>query len=76
MPPNTLRVHTEYVLVTSGGLNSCGLSHEHRDLRIFPSPSVHAEIMVEIGGVTIYRPFREFHRAKSYCHLYGAQGQR
>ncbi|GFU45827.1 hypothetical protein TNCV_3068061 [Trichonephila clavipes] len=37
----------------------------------------HAEIVeVEIGGVAIYRPFREFHRAKSYCHLYGAQGQR
>ncbi|GFV07226.1 hypothetical protein TNCV_1312241 [Trichonephila clavipes] len=28
------------------------------------------------GGVAIYRPFREFCRAKSYCHLYGAQGQR
>ncbi|GFW24218.1 hypothetical protein TNCV_1847771 [Trichonephila clavipes] len=36
-----------------------------------------AEIVeVEIGGVTIYRPFGEFRRAKSYCHLYGAQGQR
>ncbi|GFX25048.1 hypothetical protein TNCV_4260151 [Trichonephila clavipes] len=28
------------------------------------------------GRVAIYRPFGEFHRAKSYCHLYGAQGQR
>ncbi|GFX39879.1 hypothetical protein TNCV_2646421 [Trichonephila clavipes] len=28
------------------------------------------------GGVAIYRPFEEFYRAKSYCHLYGAQGQR
>ncbi|GFT58854.1 hypothetical protein TNCV_185051 [Trichonephila clavipes] len=37
---------------------------------------VHGGIVkVEIGGVTIYRPFGEFHRAKSYCHLYGAQGQ-
>ncbi|GFV89887.1 hypothetical protein TNCV_4691161 [Trichonephila clavipes] len=37
----------------------------------------HAEIVeVEIGGVAIYRPFGEFCRAKSYCHLYGAQGQR
>ncbi|GFV53093.1 hypothetical protein TNCV_2893251 [Trichonephila clavipes] len=26
--------------------------------------------------VAIYRPFGEFRRAKSYCHLYGAQGQR
>ncbi|GFV76901.1 transposable element Tcb2 transposase [Trichonephila clavipes] len=24
---------------------------------------------VEIGGVAIYRPFGEFHRANSYCHL-------
>ncbi|GFT36796.1 hypothetical protein TNCV_2755891 [Trichonephila clavipes] len=31
---------------------------------------------VEIGGVAIYRPFGEFRRAKSYCHQYGAQGQR
>ncbi|GFV92630.1 hypothetical protein TNCV_1374811 [Trichonephila clavipes] len=41
-------------------------------------PSTHgfnAEI-VEIGGVAIYRPFGEFRRAKSYCHLYGAQDQR
>ncbi|GFX81185.1 hypothetical protein TNCV_1911771 [Trichonephila clavipes] len=45
MPPNTLRVHTEYVLVKSLGLKSCGLNHERRDWRIFPSPSVHAEIV-------------------------------
>ncbi|GFU75714.1 uncharacterized protein TNCV_1651741 [Trichonephila clavipes] len=71
-----LRVHTEYVLVKSVGPKSCGLSHERREWRIFPSPSVHAEIVeVEIGGVSIYRPFGEFHRAKSYCHLYNAQRQ-
>ncbi|GFV13156.1 uncharacterized protein TNCV_4070961 [Trichonephila clavipes] len=40
MPPNTLRVHTEYVLVKSIGSMSCGLSHERRDWRIFLSPSV------------------------------------
>ncbi|GFY32444.1 hypothetical protein TNCV_3559521 [Trichonephila clavipes] len=29
---------------------------------------IHAKIVeVEIGGVTIYRPFGEFHRANSYC---------
>ncbi|GFW14244.1 hypothetical protein TNCV_3548331 [Trichonephila clavipes] len=28
------------------------------------------------GRVAIYPPFGEFRRAKSYCHLYGAQGQR
>ncbi|GFT60077.1 hypothetical protein TNCV_2687491 [Trichonephila clavipes] len=43
-------------------------------------PSTHgfnAEIVkVKIGGVAIYRPFGEFRRAKSYCHLCGAQGQR
>ncbi|GFW45100.1 hypothetical protein TNCV_716021 [Trichonephila clavipes] len=36
-----------------------------------------AEIVeVEIGGVAIYHRFGEFRRAKSYSHLYGAQGQR
>ncbi|GFV32452.1 hypothetical protein TNCV_1677381 [Trichonephila clavipes] len=35
----------------------------------------HAEIVeVEIGGFAIYRPFGEFRRANSYCHLYFAQG--
>ncbi|GFU79314.1 hypothetical protein TNCV_2138371 [Trichonephila clavipes] len=43
----------------------------------FPPLQFHAEIVeVEIGGVAIYRPLGEFCRAKSYCHLYGAQGQR
>ncbi|GFU42441.1 uncharacterized protein TNCV_4555731 [Trichonephila clavipes] len=77
MPPNTLRVHMEYVLVKSVGPKSCGLSHDHRDWRIFPSIQFKEVIMeVGIGGVAIYRPFGEFRRAKSYCHLYGAQGQR
>ncbi|GFV58911.1 hypothetical protein TNCV_1826191 [Trichonephila clavipes] len=31
-------------------------------------------VEVEIDSVVIYRPFGEFHRANSYCHLYGAQG--
>ncbi|GFU86429.1 hypothetical protein TNCV_1417811 [Trichonephila clavipes] len=39
MPPNTLRVHTEYMLVKPVGPKSCGLSHECRDWRIFSSPS-------------------------------------
>ncbi|GFW14990.1 hypothetical protein TNCV_982821 [Trichonephila clavipes] len=43
----------------------------------FPPLQFHAKIVeVELDGVAIYRPFREFRRAKSYCHLYGAQGQR
>ncbi|GFW15246.1 hypothetical protein TNCV_173911 [Trichonephila clavipes] len=37
----------------------------------------HTEIVkVDIGGVATYRPFVESRRAKSYCHLYGAQGRR
>ncbi|GFT92475.1 hypothetical protein TNCV_1053771 [Trichonephila clavipes] len=35
MPPNTLRVHTEHVLVKSVGPKSCGLSHERRGLKKF-----------------------------------------
>ncbi|GFX17816.1 uncharacterized protein TNCV_2292651 [Trichonephila clavipes] len=47
------------------------------DWKIFPYPSVPC---LNCGGgdrgcVAIYRPFGEFRRAKSYCHLYGAQGQ-
>ncbi|GFV54966.1 hypothetical protein TNCV_1663331 [Trichonephila clavipes] len=78
MPPNTLRVHMEYVLVKSVGPKSCGLIHERRGTgEYFPPLQFNAEIVeVEIGGVAIYRPFGEFRRAKSYCHLYGAQGQR
>ncbi|GFU28539.1 hypothetical protein TNCV_467631 [Trichonephila clavipes] len=44
-------------------------------------PSTHGSTCRNCGGgdrgrVAIYRPFGEFRRAKSYCHLYGAQGQR
>ncbi|GFU87619.1 uncharacterized protein TNCV_2935411 [Trichonephila clavipes] len=43
----------------------------------FPSIQFHGKIEeMEIGGVSIYRPFEEFYRVKSYCHLYGTQGQR
>ncbi|GFY06126.1 uncharacterized protein TNCV_3108051 [Trichonephila clavipes] len=76
MPPNTLRAHTEYVLVKSMGLKSCGLSHERRDWRIFSSPSVQCR---NCGGGDRWcrhlSSLRGFRRAKSYCHLYGAQGQ-
>ncbi|GFU75788.1 uncharacterized protein TNCV_1652481 [Trichonephila clavipes] len=65
MPPNTLRVHTEYVLVKSVGPQSCGLNHECRDWRIFPSPSVYMQKLCgDRGRVAIYRPFGEFRRAK------------
>ncbi|GFV06768.1 uncharacterized protein TNCV_1611811 [Trichonephila clavipes] len=71
MPVNTLRVHMEYVLVKSEGQKVyCGMNGEY-----FPHLHSHCKIMeVEIGGVAIYRPFGEFRRAISYCHLYGAQG--
>ncbi|GFU82724.1 hypothetical protein TNCV_265211 [Trichonephila clavipes] len=38
MPPNTLRVHTEYVLVKSVDSKSCGLSHERRGLENISLP--------------------------------------
>ncbi|GFV85463.1 uncharacterized protein TNCV_3772871 [Trichonephila clavipes] len=40
---------------------------------------LHAEIVeveIEVLLPSIVRPFGEFRRAKSHCHLYGAQGQR
>ncbi|GFV79706.1 hypothetical protein TNCV_1725311 [Trichonephila clavipes] len=54
------------------------LGSMHDAIKYPPSShGFHAYIVeVEIDGVAIYRPFVEFHRAKSYCHLYGAQGQR
>ncbi|GFY05252.1 hypothetical protein TNCV_2206981 [Trichonephila clavipes] len=75
VPPNILRVHTEYVLVKSGGPKVLW--------RKFPSASVPC---LNCGGGdrwwchhrNVLSSLREFHRAKSYCHLYGAQsyGQR
>ncbi|GFX34573.1 hypothetical protein TNCV_3658111 [Trichonephila clavipes] len=43
------------------------MSAEEKTIRVF-----HAKM--EIGSVTIYRPFGEFRRANSYCHLYDGQG--
>ncbi|GFS49145.1 uncharacterized protein TNCV_2410091 [Trichonephila clavipes] len=80
MPPNTLRVHTEYVLVKSVGPKVLWAESRVRGTgEYFPPLQTHSKIVeVEIGGVAIYHPFGEFHRANSYCHLYGAQdlGQR
>ncbi|GFW32435.1 uncharacterized protein TNCV_675941 [Trichonephila clavipes] len=77
IPPNTLRVHTEYVLVKSVGPKVLWAeSRGQRTGEYFPTLQFHAKIVeVEIGGVAIYRPFREFYRANSCCPLYGAQGQ-
>ncbi|GFV79526.1 hypothetical protein TNCV_279801 [Trichonephila clavipes] len=44
-------------------------------LKRFDLDESHGKIVEEkIVGVAIYRPFGEFRRANSYCHLYGAQG--
>ncbi|GFT21455.1 uncharacterized protein TNCV_2307131 [Trichonephila clavipes] len=76
MPPNTLRVHTEYVLVKSVGLKVLWAESRVQGTgEYFHSLQSHGKIVeVEIGGVAIYRPFGEFRRANSYCHLYRAQG--
>ncbi|GFV71227.1 uncharacterized protein TNCV_2429741 [Trichonephila clavipes] len=76
MPLNTLRVHTENVLVKS--VDPKVLWAESRVQgtgEYFPPIQFHAKVLeVEIGGGVIYRPFGEFLRAETYCHLYGAQG--
>ncbi|GFW88216.1 uncharacterized protein TNCV_2649091 [Trichonephila clavipes] len=76
MPTNTLLVHTENVLVKSVGPKVLwAISRVQGTGEYFSPIQFHGKIVeVEIGGGAIYRPFREFLRAKSYCHLYGAQG--
>ncbi|GFX93387.1 uncharacterized protein TNCV_151931 [Trichonephila clavipes] len=76
MPPNTLRVHTEYVLIKLVGLKVLRAELQVQGTgEYFPPLQSHGKILeVEIGGVTIYHPFGEFCRANSYCHLYGAEG--
>ncbi|GFW81872.1 uncharacterized protein TNCV_2885461 [Trichonephila clavipes] len=69
MPPNTLRVHTEYVLVKSVASKVLWAdSLAYGTGEYFPPLQFHAK-SAEIGSVAIYRPFEEFHRANSYCHL-------
>ncbi|GFV71292.1 uncharacterized protein TNCV_406731 [Trichonephila clavipes] len=76
MPPNTLRVHMEYVLVKSVGPKVLWAeSGEEGTGEYFPPLQSQGKIVkVEIGGAAIYRPFGEFRQANSYCHLRGAQG--
>ncbi|GFV14377.1 uncharacterized protein TNCV_808091 [Trichonephila clavipes] len=78
MPPNTHRVHTEYVLVKSVGPKVLWAESRVQGTgEYYPPLQSHSQIVeVVIGGVVIHRPFGEFHRANSYCHLYGAQGLR
>ncbi|GFX00776.1 uncharacterized protein TNCV_4577431 [Trichonephila clavipes] len=76
MPPNTLQVHMEYVLVKSVGPKVLWAeSRVQGTVEYFPPLQFYARIVeVEIGSVAIYRPFGEFRRDNSCCHLYGAQG--
>ncbi|GFW87617.1 uncharacterized protein TNCV_4485821 [Trichonephila clavipes] len=76
MPQNTLQVHMECVLVKSVGSKVLWAESQVQGTgEYFPPLQFHAKIgEVEIGGVAIYRPYGEFHRANSYFHLYGAQG--
>ncbi|GFU01690.1 uncharacterized protein TNCV_1522251 [Trichonephila clavipes] len=62
MPPNTLRVHTEYVLVKSVGTKVLwAVSRVQETGEYFPPIQLHGKIVeVEIGGGTIYRPFENF----------------
>ncbi|GFX89003.1 uncharacterized protein TNCV_2853031 [Trichonephila clavipes] len=76
MPLNTLRVHTENVLVKLVGSKILWAESRLQGTgEYFPPIQFHGKIVeVEIGDGAIHRPFGEFLRAKSYCHLYGAQG--
>ncbi|GFY29207.1 uncharacterized protein TNCV_4723351 [Trichonephila clavipes] len=76
MPPNTLRVHSEYVLVKSVGPKVLWAEPRVQGTgKYFPPLQFHAKIVeVEIGGVVIYCPFGEFRRANLYSLLFGAQG--
>ncbi|GFV48817.1 uncharacterized protein TNCV_1723341 [Trichonephila clavipes] len=80
VPPNTLREHTEYVLVKSVGPKVLWAESQVQGTgENFTPLQSHGKIAeVEIDGGAIDRSvqssLREFHRAKSYCHLYGAQG--
>ncbi|GFX53186.1 uncharacterized protein TNCV_361811 [Trichonephila clavipes] len=78
MPPKTLQVHTEYVLVKSVGPKVLWAESRVQGTGEYFAPfQFHANIVeVDVGGDAIYRPFGEFRRANSYCHLYGVQGQR
>ncbi|GFU79171.1 uncharacterized protein TNCV_2136941 [Trichonephila clavipes] len=75
MPPNTLRVHTE---LNQWVRSLVGLITSAETGEYFPPLQFTCRNCGggDRGRVAIYRPFGEFRRAKSYCHLYGAQSQR
>ncbi|GFS90921.1 uncharacterized protein TNCV_3027671 [Trichonephila clavipes] len=65
MPPNTLRVYTEYVLVKSVGPKVLWAESRVQGTgEYFPPLQFHAKIgELEIGGNAIYHTFGEFCRA-------------
>ncbi|GFT86170.1 uncharacterized protein TNCV_3257591 [Trichonephila clavipes] len=67
MPPNTLRVHTEHVLVISVDPKVLWADSRVQGTgEYFPPLQFHAKVVeVEKCGVAIYCPFGEFHRANS-----------
>ncbi|GFU84998.1 uncharacterized protein TNCV_1552621 [Trichonephila clavipes] len=69
-------MHTEIMLVKSVGPKVLWAESQVQGTgEYFPPIQSHGKIVeVEIGDGAIYRPFGEFLRAKTYCHLYGAQG--
>ncbi|GFT45433.1 uncharacterized protein TNCV_349051 [Trichonephila clavipes] len=64
-----LRVHTEYVLVKSVGPKVLGAESRVQGTEEYFPPAPWQNCQVEIDGVAIYRPFGEFRRASSNCHL-------
>ncbi|GFU60280.1 uncharacterized protein TNCV_3404261 [Trichonephila clavipes] len=69
MPPNTLRVHTENLLVKSVDPKFLWAESRVQGTGEYFSPIQFHGKIVEIGDGAIYHPFGEFLRAKSYCHL-------
>ncbi|GFV45918.1 uncharacterized protein TNCV_1977541 [Trichonephila clavipes] len=71
MLPNTLRVQTEYVLVKSVSPKVLWAESRVQGTgAYFPPFQLHAKIEEEkIGGVTIYCPFGEFHRALGFIKI-------
>ncbi|GFT56071.1 uncharacterized protein TNCV_76161 [Trichonephila clavipes] len=80
VPPNTLRVHTECVLVKSGGSKVLWAKSRVQGTGENFLPLQFQALIgeMEIDGGAIYcnvrSSLREFLRTKSCCHLYGAQG--
>ncbi|GFU41448.1 uncharacterized protein TNCV_4585971 [Trichonephila clavipes] len=61
MPPNTLRVHTEYVFFKSVGPKVSWVESRVQGQENISLPSVPClNCEGEIGGVAIYRPFENF----------------